>query len=216
VKSPDLNYSAIDAARDFKSLKGRFPSDNNIEEFCRELIGGAAIMAADQYGKATVDIFAQVSDVFNRTDSLDKTIDIVGKERIEKARKWASEALKYYSIATEFCSDERRKESRDKIIQIENTENLLKRACEKPKGCFIATACFDSPDSAEVIFLRDFRDNALQKSYMGQIFIRIYYAMSPPLAMVIQRNRHLKRIIREIVLLPLISFLKRLGLKDDD
>lgn len=47
------------------------------------------------------------------------------------------------------------------------------------KGCYIATCVYQSYDCPEVWTLRRFRDNYLDKSLPGKIFIKIYYKISP-------------------------------------
>lgn len=53
----------------------------------------------------------------------------------------------------------------------------------KPKssGCYIATAVYGSYDCPEVWTLRRYRDNVLDKSWYGRLFIKCYYAISPSL-----------------------------------
>lgn len=46
-------------------------------------------------------------------------------------------------------------------------------------GCYIATAIYGSYDCPEVWTLRRFRDNVLDKTWHGKLFIKIYYAISP-------------------------------------
>jgi|LSQX01.2.fsa_nt_gb hypothetical protein len=46
-------------------------------------------------------------------------------------------------------------------------------------NCFIATACYRDLYSPEVILLRKFRDEILNKHFFGRIFIKFYYATSP-------------------------------------
>lgn len=46
-------------------------------------------------------------------------------------------------------------------------------------GCYIATCVYGSYDCPEVWVLRRFRDRILSNSYLGRLFIRIYYALSP-------------------------------------
>ncbi len=46
-------------------------------------------------------------------------------------------------------------------------------------GCFIATMAYGSYDAKEVLVLRRFRDQFLQKFGLGRAFIRWYYANSP-------------------------------------
>ena len=49
-------------------------------------------------------------------------------------------------------------------------------------GCYVATAVYGSYDAPEVIVLRQFRDEHLQRTALGRRFIATYYAMSPALA----------------------------------
>lgn len=51
----------------------------------------------------------------------------------------------------------------------------------KPVGCYIATALYGSYDHPEVILLRRFRDNTLNRSILGRAFVKIYYRISPVL-----------------------------------
>lgn len=46
-------------------------------------------------------------------------------------------------------------------------------------GCYIATAVYGSYNCPEVWTLRRFRDYKLRKSFLGRLFIKIYYATSP-------------------------------------
>lgn len=51
-----------------------------------------------------------------------------------------------------------------------------------PGGCFIATACYGSEFTEEVVFLKEFRDEFLASFSLGQKFIENYYRYSPPVA----------------------------------
>ncbi len=79
----------------------------------------------------------------------------------------------------------------DKILDYEKVSD---------KRCFIATACYDDYNSEEVIVLRNFRDNKLQKSFVGKIFVRLYYQISPTLANFIYKHDGLKSFIRRHIL----------------
>lgn len=72
---------------------------------------------------------------------------------------------------------------------------------EKPKkeGCYIATAVYGSYDAPEVMVLRRFRDETLQKSTLGRWFIRTYYRWSPSVANKLRNAKGLNRIIRKIL-----------------
>ena len=48
-------------------------------------------------------------------------------------------------------------------------------------GCYIATCVYGSYDCSEVLILRYFRDNHLAKSWLGRMFIQVYYVISPKL-----------------------------------
>lgn len=90
--------------------------------------------------------------------------------------------------------------------------------CKKPinfqnQGCFIATACYGDYDAPEVIVLRKYRDEILQQTIGGRIFIKMYYSISPTFAKVIQHSSYLKHIIRQIFLKPLISHIENKNTK---
>ena len=48
-------------------------------------------------------------------------------------------------------------------------------------GCYIATAVYGSYDCPEVWTLRRYRDNVLDNSWYGRLFIKCYYSISPTL-----------------------------------
>lgn len=72
-------------------------------------------------------------------------------------------------------------------------------------GCFIATACYGDYDHPNVLALRQFRDNILAKSTMGNWFISFYYKYSPSIAKGIEKRNTLKSIIRFIIIHPLVK-----------
>ena len=47
------------------------------------------------------------------------------------------------------------------------------------EGCYVATCVYGSYDCPEVWTLRRFRDDTLGKHFLGRMFIRAYYAVSP-------------------------------------
>ena len=48
-------------------------------------------------------------------------------------------------------------------------------------GCYIATCVYGSYDCPQVWTLRRFRDDTLDATWYGRLFIRCYYAISPTL-----------------------------------
>ena len=52
---------------------------------------------------------------------------------------------------------------------------------EQRKGCYIATCVYGSYDCSEVWVLRRYRDGVLEFTFLGRMFIKLYYAISPML-----------------------------------
>lgn len=71
-------------------------------------------------------------------------------------------------------------------------------------GCFIATAVYGTPLAPEIDVLRDFRDNFLLKSKLGNKFVSFYYQFSPPIANFISKHFLLRNILRETGIKPII------------
>lgn len=63
--------------------------------------------------------------------------------------------------------------------QIINDKNKVENKNKKTDGCYVATCVYGSYDCPEVWTLRRFRDNILEKHYLGRMFIKLYYAVSP-------------------------------------
>ena len=63
------------------------------------------------------------------------------------------------------------------------TEDIIKSFSTGPNsnGCYIATCVYGSYDCPEVWTLRRFRDQSLNRTLFGRLFIKIYYAISPKL-----------------------------------
>mgnify|MGYP004640606777 FL=1 len=70
---------------------------------------------------------------------------------------------------------------------------------QQKSGCYIATAVYGSYDAPEVMTLRRFRDEVLAQSFFGRLFIKIYYALSPPVAERLKDMRRLNAFIRSIL-----------------
>lgn len=60
-------------------------------------------------------------------------------------------------------------------------EPITKVLHNSNEGCYIATAIYGSYDCPEVWTLRRYRDNVLDHTWYGRLFIRIYYSISPTL-----------------------------------
>jgi hypothetical protein len=75
-------------------------------------------------------------------------------------------------------------------------------------GCFIATAAYGTPLAPEINVLREWRDFKLRKSAGGKMFVKVYYVVSPSIALVIAKSEKLKYLTRKI-LTPVVMYFKR-------
>ncbi len=67
------------------------------------------------------------------------------------------------------------------------------------EGCYIATAIYGSYEAPEVMVLRGFRDEVLQRHWWGKLFIKVYYCISPPMARKLKDMNKLNYIIRQML-----------------
>jgi hypothetical protein len=76
--------------------------------------------------------------------------------------------------------------------------------------CFIVTAASGGPNSPEVNFLRDIRDNLLLRIRNGrhffETFYSYYYRFSPPIAKEMHENPELKSSFRLALVTPLLNY----------
>lgn len=80
---------------------------------------------------------------------------------------------------------------------------------EKREGaCFIATAAYGTPFAREIDVLRDWRDNSLKKNFLGVLFVKVYYKISPPIARFIARRGKLRKLVR-VILKPMVRVLRK-------
>lgn len=78
----------------------------------------------------------------------------------------------------------------------------------KRRLCFIATAAFGSPFVAEVETLRRFRDEILERSTLGRVLVRVYEAISPPLAGLLAQTARGRAAVRYL-LRPVAALCRR-------
>lgn len=74
------------------------------------------------------------------------------------------------------------------------------------KGCYVASCVYGSYDCPQVWTLRRYRDEYLERSIAGRVFIRIYYTLSPIIVAMFGKNA----IVRDIWKKLLDSFVNRL------
>ena len=69
----------------------------------------------------------------------------------------------------------------------------------KKKGCYVATCVYGSYDCPQVWVLRRYRDNRLNKSWYGRLFIKLYYSISPSLVALFGETAFFRSINRSIL-----------------
>jgi hypothetical protein len=116
---------------------------------------------------------------FSANDQLDKLRNLLKSMQSEKLK---NEALK--------------KES-------SSSHSIPETALTKSKKCFIATAAMGSEDHYVVKDLRKFRDDVLNKYFLGKIFIKFYYFTSPPIACVVEHIEFLRTLTAKYFIKPL-------------
>ncbi len=97
----------------------------------------------------------------------------------------------------------------DMSTETRNKYNELctKLGISKSSFCYIATMVYGSYDAPEVMVLRKFRDEVLQRSWLGRKFIRVYYKYSPSLVRK-TKNFKITHIIFKLILNPFVNYLK--------
>lgn len=78
----------------------------------------------------------------------------------------------------------------------------------KSGGCFIATAACGSAYSPEVMVLSAFRDDVLLQSRIGKMFVRLYYAVSPPTARIVVRSHVLQQAVMTLFVRPAVGLVR--------
>lgn len=69
----------------------------------------------------------------------------------------------------------------------------------KKSSCYIATMAYGDYEHPQVIVLRKFRDYVLIKYFIGKLFVKLYYFISPKIVLVLKNNNTINRIIRKIL-----------------
>ena len=80
---------------------------------------------------------------------------------------------------------------------------------QSTEGCFIATACYGSPDCAEISILRQFRDGVMIHSIPGRALVALYYRVSPSIARLLHRYARLRILVRECIVSPIVKWIEK-------
>jgi hypothetical protein len=77
------------------------------------------------------------------------------------------------------------------------TQNRSSTSSSGSSGCYIATMAYGDYDHPQVMILRQFRDDVLDKSVFGKWFIKTYYHYSPKLVIKLKNKKGINAIIRK-------------------
>jgi hypothetical protein len=74
--------------------------------------------------------------------------------------------------------------------------DYVKSSIQPKSGCYIATMTYGNYNHPQVIHLRKFRDNNLQKTFLGRLLIKAYYAISPSIVTLFKNNKLVIKVTR--------------------
>lgn len=87
--------------------------------------------------------------------------------------------------------------NRSTLIDLKRQLNQVNTGGGSSSGCYIATMAYGDYDHPQVMILRQFRDEVLNKSAYGKWFIKTYYHYSPKLVERLKNQRTVNIIIRK-------------------
>lgn len=151
------------------------------------------VLMAKCQGQALADAFRQNVDVDKKRESAQAAINVAAEMAKAKSLGEHHKAVKILRgmglIANAIIDG-----------KAEPTDEELGIASK----CFIATACYETPDCMEVRQLRCFRDDALLTSPLGRLFVGLYYSVSPPVAHWLASRPRCRNAVRKHVLQPIV------------
>lgn len=80
-----------------------------------------------------------------------------------------------------------------------SSSNSTKTSTSSSSGCYIATMAYGDYDHPQVLKLRRFRDEVLDKNYFGKLFIKYYYSISPKLVSLLKGQPYVNTTIQNIL-----------------
>lgn len=83
--------------------------------------------------------------------------------------------------------------------ELNSLKEVYNESSNKSKGCYIATMVYGSYEAPQVLILREFRDNVLDKSALGRLFIRFYYKFSPGIVNMLKNQSKVNLLIKSIL-----------------
>ncbi|WP_143882779.1 CFI-box-CTERM domain-containing protein [Chryseobacterium binzhouense] len=163
-------------------------------------LGLSSRIASDAQGKCVSEI-NKLQEQFSKTyDNATKLAAIfLLKERVNEA----------WEVSNTISAMDLRADFRTRVNQNKNSLSGLKSQLSQVNtgggrntssgsgGCYIATMAYGSYDHPQVLELRRFRDEVLNKTVGGKLFIKAYYFISPKLVSVLKNQTTINSFIRK-------------------
>ncbi|MCL2097507.1 MAG: hypothetical protein FWH23_01940 [Bacteroidales bacterium] len=143
-----------------------------------------------------------VSVVNTAQENLKVQMYINGTTALNSLKTIIQEALEVINYLGSFDMDSAlraRYDSNKSTLQgISNQVNALTQPTSSG-GCYIATMAYGSYEHPQVMILRQFRDDVLDKSVLGRWFIKFYYHYSPKLVEALKDKQFINKSIRNML-----------------
>lgn len=170
--------------------------DENFLELCDVVVGNAMGMCLEFMNAAArvAEEKYQYSDQSKREILLHTltqvrpTFDLIGDFHMSSSKREEYDT---------FCDQ----------VGFTNKRTYSQQTTSSSSGCYIATMVYGSYSAPEVLLLRKFRDDVLQKKAIGKWFVINYYKYSPWVVQKTRNKKGIHRIIRAL-LYPLLKILR--------
>ncbi|MDR2467033.1 MAG: hypothetical protein LBD35_06530 [Prevotellaceae bacterium] len=220
----EINFVAS-KLKDFQSLSDTIDNAKNFAVSCKPKLDvmKSVLGASDdfymQVSSAVVNnaVGMLVTVVNKSQQNIDEQMQILGRNRVLGWMQTSiSGALDVMNILSRFDMDSttrtRFKENNSTLFSISNQISQANTgssgygsggggggSTQKKKFCYIATMAYGSYEHPQVVILRQFRDQTLERYACGRWFIRQYYRWSPKLVEKMKNHHLANRIIRNIL-----------------
>lgn len=92
-----------------------------------------------------------------------------------------------------------RKITDDNVVVNKEPTCYSKTPSPKNEGCYIATMVYGDYEHPQVLILRKYRDDVLLKSYIGRLFVKVYYLTSPKFVRLLRNHKRINILIRSLL-----------------
>lgn len=95
--------------------------------------------------------------------------------------------------------DKLNQQEKEEFYEELNSIVRINKVNKQKEGCYIATAVYGDYEAPSVIILRRYRDDYLQKSFLGRTLVKVYYKVSPPIANRLKTTRSINGFVKKIL-----------------